>query len=145
MQQGSLADDAAALTRAAACRAGTNDPNAGVGYYNASAMALIFDDMVRYAIIKDFKFSALDNTLMVGAWNDGHACVLLQALSACASHAQVEFAGSKFTALPYSFNWRPYCAPLRGSCYSSPVPCRCQSWRKLYLKGLSPTNLYLHT
>lgn len=34
-------------------------------------MALIFDDMVRYAIIKDFKFSALDNTLMVGAWNDG--------------------------------------------------------------------------
>ena len=52
-------------------RAGTNDPNAGVGYYNTSAMALIFDDMVRYAIIKDFKFSALDNTLMVGASVDG--------------------------------------------------------------------------
>ena len=69
---GNLTGGIAVLTRAAACSAGTNDPNAGVGYYNASAMALIFDDMVRYAIIKDFKFSALDNTLMVGALMPKH-------------------------------------------------------------------------
>jgi len=31
-------------------------------------MSLIFDDMVAYAVTKDFKFSALDNTLMVRAW-----------------------------------------------------------------------------
>ncbi|CAL8465859.1 g5395 [Coccomyxa elongata] len=64
--------------------ANTNDPNAGVGYYNTTAMSMIFGDMISYARSKAFKFSALDNTLMA------------------------EFAGSKFTALPYFFNWRPY-------------------------------------
>ena len=48
-------------------RANTHDPNAGVGYYNTTAMSLIFDDMIKYARSKLFKFSALDNTLMVGS------------------------------------------------------------------------------
>jgi len=54
--------------RAGARSAGTWDPNAGIGYYNVTAMSMIFDDMVAYAVTKDFKFSALDNTLMVRAW-----------------------------------------------------------------------------
>ena len=53
--------------RAGARSAGTWDPNAGIGYYNVTAMSLIFEDMVAYAVTKDFKFSALDNTLMVRA------------------------------------------------------------------------------
>ena len=47
------------------CRANTTDPNAGIGYYNTTAMALIFDDMIKYARSRGFRFSALDNTLMV--------------------------------------------------------------------------------
>ena len=47
------------------CRANTDDPNAGIGYYNTTAMALIFDDMIKYARSQGFRFSALDNTLMV--------------------------------------------------------------------------------
>jgi len=54
--------------RAGARSAGAWDPNAGIGYYNVTAMSMIFDDMVAYAVTKDFKFSALDNTLMVRAW-----------------------------------------------------------------------------
>ena len=46
-------------------RAGTNDPNAGVAYYNTTAMSVMFDGMITYARKKNFKFSALDNTLMV--------------------------------------------------------------------------------
>ncbi|CAL5225987.1 g8789 [Coccomyxa viridis] len=45
--------------------ANTDDPNAGIGYYNTTAMALIFDDMIKYARSQGFRFSALDNTLMV--------------------------------------------------------------------------------
>ena len=63
--EGTGAADGEKSPLCALCRANTDDPNAGIGYYNTTAMSLIFDDMIEYARSKMFRFSALDNTLMV--------------------------------------------------------------------------------